>query len=470
MKKSNKSIVVIGVFLVAIILSIKLINNKREEVYELDSSNLKEVESKGIAILYKDSEEGEYIETDSIPKGNYEVDNEQSYCLKNGSESHIQTKMEYKENKVYIKADNSGLKCFVYLKKIKEPTAEDTLAKLPNLELSGSGCPAVDSKTGNASITSTEASSGLLCEGQDDYGTTYYFRGVVDNNWVKIGNYYWRIIRINGDGTIRLIYNGNSTDTVDKGIAKASVAYNKSYNDNAYVGFMYGTTGQKKDSSTTTAYEKTHANITLSNILTELNTWYNGNEIEAQYKNLLDGNAGFCNDRSPYPYSGISTSSTPDKTKYGIGSELTSYGAYFRTITSRTPSFKCPNAKDDLFTTQGSTNGNQKLTNPVGLITADEVVYAGGLDSNNTNYWLYNHQYYWTMSPYYYYYIGNSDRYAVVFSVDNCGRLYANRVDSANIGVRPVINLKADTKFTTGGEGTSGDAGSSTNPYVVQLS
>lgn len=58
------------------------------------------------------------------------------------------------------------------------------------------------------SITETDASKSGLFQAQDDEGTTYFYRGVIDNNWIEFGGYYWRIVRINGDGSIRLIYSG----------------------------------------------------------------------------------------------------------------------------------------------------------------------------------------------------------------------------------------------------------------------
>lgn len=104
-----------------------------------------------------------------------------------------------------------------------------------------------------------------IYKAEDDLGNTYYFRGNVENNYVKFANYYWRIIRINGDGTIRIVYAGtvahengySDSDTKDMIIGES--AFNLKYNDNAYVGYMYGTPG----SST---YDDTHANINDSTI------------------------------------------------------------------------------------------------------------------------------------------------------------------------------------------------------------
>ena len=110
--------------------------------------------------------------------------------------------------------------------------------------------------------------------------------------------------------------------------------------------------------------------------------------------------------------------------------------------------------------------GNNKLTNPVGLITMDEVIYAGGFaGQNNDGYWLYTKQGYWTMSPYYF---DPSNTYpARVFYVNLNGYLRDDYVSSANLGVRPVINLKAGTQFTFT-DGVAADIGTTSNPYIVE--
>ena len=112
-------------------------------------------------------------------------------------------------------------------------------------------------------------------------------------------------------------------------------------------------------------------------------------------------------------------------------------------MTDRQPTLSCPSG--DTYTLK------------VGAITADEVIYAGGWNANNKSYYLYNGQNYWTMSPYNWYSISAS---AAVFYVNSDGILSGPLV-SNSYGLRPVINLKADTLFATGGTGTQ------SNPYVV---
>jgi len=209
-----------------------------------------------------------------------------------------------------------------------------------------------------------------------------------------------------------------------------------------YVGFKYTS-------------NDVHGTGTESTILGQLNTWYTNNL--ASYESKIDANAGFCNDREP------STSNTTSNGLGGTGTTIiTYYGAYIRFYpnnrwgTTQTPTFKCKNSSD-LFTKTGATKGNKSLTNPIGLITADEVVHAGGFGGkSNSSYYLYTGQNYWTLSPYSYY--GSNTYPARVFIVLSNGYLSNDGVNSA-FGVRPVINLKADVTLT--GKGTTSD------PYIV---
>ena len=266
----------------------------------------------------------------------------------------------------------------------------------------------------------------------DNDGEVYYFAGNPTDNWFQFGTnssgqpLYWRIVRINGDGSVRLIYNGTSTATTGNStMINTSQAFNSSYDDNMYVGYMYG-------SYSNVNYNTTHANINNSNIKTTIDNWYTSNLAdEAEY---LDGNAGFCGDRTPYSGS-------------GTGTTQTYYGAYNRLFTNKNPSFKCTN-ESDLYTTNDSTKGNKALSNAIGLISADEVAFAGGVyGPNNTSYYLYNNAIYWTMSPY---------RYpkANVFRVYLSGALGTGDVDYTS-GVRPVINLKSAIAIS--GTGTTSD-------------
>ena len=274
------------------------------------------------------------------------------------------------------------------------------------------------------SVTVEDATTGTIYYADTSKGRTYYFAGNPTDNWVRWAGFYWRIIRINEDGTIRMIYQGTSANTTGSNTQTQTSAFNSSYNNNMYVGYMYQS-------------NQPHGLTSSSTIKGILDTWYQNNL--ARYADDLDGNAGFCGDRTPYSGTGTGTSTTY-------------YGAYNRLNTNKAPTFECA-SDSDLYTTSGSEDGNGALTYPIGLITADEVAYAGGVyGKNNTSYYLYTGQNYWTMSPCSY------SGSASVFLAGMGGYLTFSSVKSTS-GIRPVINLKADVQLT--GSGTS------TDPYVV---
>ena len=287
----------------------------------------------------------------------------------------------------------------------------------------------------------------------DDLGTSYYYRGAVDNNWVKFGkegdkDIYWRIIRINGDGSIRMIYSGTtapteSTKVVMTGtvtqINATTYQFYSSYNNPSYVGYMF-TEGQQ------------HGNGTPSTIKTAIDNWYKTTTLEtdATTKELVSQDQIFCNDRSAT----TSSSGTPGEISGSMSASTTYYyGAYVRLVTNKSPQLKCPTASDK-FTSRKSSIGNKALTYPVGLITADEVAMAGGVyGSSNTNrsYYLYTNQYYWSGSPLYF---GSVDSSAFVFRVFIYGYIDADYVFNS-YGARPVVSLSSKAKLS--GSGTYND-------------
>ncbi len=415
-----------------------------------------------IAMYKNDGHGNETIDT--IPKGNYELSNE-SYCVVGNNKERLTNNISFDKVKVSIDITQKGTKCYLYFNRIFTP--EETLANLGIKELP---------KKGATEFTkiATKEDSGLF-SGEDDYGTTYYYRGIVDNNWVKIGEEYWRIIRINGNGTIRLIYNGKTTNaTGEETLAKTGVTFNTKCVDNKYVGFMYGTNS--------TSYEEAHKNEEKSNILTEIENWYineaTGQDLK-KYEKYLDGATGFCGDRTKVE--GAITDANGTFTNLGFGNSRTMYGAYHRFLdnndtthwgNTQNPTFKCgidPSNKDtlneeylkrDLYTTSNEEGiGNGVLRYPIGLITADEVVFAGGFSgTTNDTYWLYTGENYWTMSPEH---VWINDK-ARIFRVGDNGLLGHDYVDNT-LGVRPVINLKADTQFEPNGDG------STDHPFTVKL-
>ena len=302
----------------------------------------------------------------------------------------------------------------------------------------------------------------LLASAEDDYGTAYYFRGAVKNNYVEFANKCWRIVRIGGDNTIKLILHNDNTSNTSNPCSSANShttaafahyngdtytsVFNSNYDDNAYVGFMYGTV----DSST---YEATHANINKSTILTNLEIWYNDNLKTCE--SVIDDNV-FCNDKSNVTdtsYDPMNAFNTSQITGLGYRTAGTYYAAYKRLYTNKTPSLKC--------------NGTlSKITSKIGLITADELVYAGNVvvTSGSTSYLQENAtgSHWWSMTPSDYYVDSMLPSPAteaqVLLIKDNCS-VDRYKVNISN-AVRPVISLIPSTAIS-GGSGTSED------PYVV---
>ena len=287
----------------------------------------------------------------------------------------------------------------------------------------------------------TDKSDRGLYQGTDDYGTTYYYRGNIKNNNVYFAGFYWQIVRINGDGSIRLMYNGtekNATST-KQSINNRTYQFNSNYNDPAYVGYMYG----NPDGTT---FDEVHTNTTSSTIKTTVDNWYKTNIVDKGYSNYVSNAVGFCGDRTLTGGDGISTN-------------VYSYFGPFKRYQTKSPQFTCPNKERDLYTTTDSSIGNKALTYPVGLVTYDELVFAGmDYDHVNKLAWVYSTQHYWTMSP------SNFDAtYGAAFEWRQSSAGYLSNWWGVNgsLGARPVINLKSDTLITSG-------IGTSSDPYVVQ--
>ena len=305
-------------------------------------------------------------------------------------------------------------------------------------------------------ITSNKnTTEALLASTEDDYGTSYYFRGAVKNNYVQFANKCWRIVRVNGDGSIKLVLHNDNTSSSSSPCAASNnsttaafarysgstynTAFNSSYNDNAYVGFMYGTAGSSD-------YASTHANTNKSDILKNLETWYNNN-LKTYESKLAD--TIWCNDKSTVS-GGL-----------GYGTNATDYGAYNRLASTKQPTLKCPNdnngGKLSKFTVDDTTNGNGNLTYKIGLLTADEIAFAGSISGyyNRSTYLQENTGtiWWWSLSP-----GGFDGGRAVVWYVRSGG--LGNYIVDGLGGLRPAISLISSTSVT--GNGTSD------NPYVVK--
>ncbi len=336
---------------------------------------------------------------------------------------------------------------------------------------------------GSAISADTEA---LLASTEDDYGTSYYFRGAVTNNFVEYANMCWRIVRVTGDGSIKLVlynYNGlTSTNNTPSSSTPCNVTgndlafarfdgdtytskFNSSYTDNAYIGLMYGTAGAS-------SYAEAHANTNASTILTNLNKWYtNVLSKQANFDDSQLADTIWCNDKSVVTDATFNPDSYTLGTNYGYATNANYYSATKRLVQASSwsaggtePSLICPNdnngGKLSKFTVSDTTNGNGALGGyaKVGLLTADEIAFAGGAyGKSNLTYYINgntNSSDWWALSPYYF-----NGSVAVVWDVFGGSGIFGyNYVGDAR-GVRPSISLKSTTNVT--GDGTS------SSPYKI---
>ena len=396
--------------------------------------------SKDMAIMIKEEGATDYVRSNSkdIPKCNYVLNEEKTHCENNGKVTN------YNSSSGTISINFIGSdKCYLYFDYKKETV------KL------GSAVLEVNSETPDFSKVAT-TNEGLF-KAQDDLGTSYYFRGAVDNNWVKFGkdssgkDIYWRIIRINGDGSIRMIYTGTTAPTestkvvmTGTGTQIGTSAFNSSTDKAEYVGYMYQL-GQQHGNK----------NSTSSAIKTTIDNWYKTTTLETDLKTKsLVVDQIFCNDRTAST-SNVTYSTTNYTTLTSWNSTETDYkyGAYGRLDdfnSNRTPILICPTASDKF--TVNTSNGNGALTYPVGLITADEIAMAGGVkESANSSYYLYTNQHYWSGTPESFYSGGDAFEYSVYPSGANNGYT----VYYIRYGARPVISLSSKAKLT--GDGTYND-------------
>ena len=402
-------------------------------------------------------------------------------------------------------------------------------------------------------VNSSENSRGYVCSALDDYGISYYFRGDVENNWVKFAGFYWRIIRVNGDGSVRMIYAGdasiidtleNKEEVLKNGYADNITQYtvigrspfNEYFSDNSSLGYMYGnadgvvesstvyyqplvqestevfyyaqsftydnqthtyvlnnpiavsgeevttayigwyTTGTSEDSNLnnlrrvtgvtkygtstnisfhyvtygTTSKEKAQENLNDSTIKQFVDSWYEENLKGTKYEDFL-ADALFCNDRTISEYK-----FREDYSNLGYGVEQTVYQWGYRPSDPTNPQYPrltCA-SQNDQFTVTAGTLGNGDLTYPIGLITRDETFLAGGFASENREFYLYNGDWYWTMSPVHF---QATNGYGSFVYSD--GSVDGNSVLFSEGGIRPVINLNGDALRK--GDGTS------IHPYCV---
>ena len=404
-------------------------------------------------------------------------------------------------------------------------TLSDCMLVMNNHEVSATAAKTAIKAKGTpnfAKIAPNDTETDGLYMAEDDEGESYYYRGAVKNNYVSFAGFTWRIIRRNGDGSVRMIYSGKSTTDTGMAVTIGNSQFNSKYWDPTYEGYKYnedfelhennGTTGyvwftntQKYNYGTGYTFDASTKKFTLTGTIKQL-TWKDNNDeiVKSQLYSCLNTSCnvvykvtGYQNDTTmtvkPISYSSKSlataqtnntnsaikttidnwyknnltayTSKLADETfcndrsiSSGTGYKLDSYtfyGSYNRNRDRRAPSLKCAQANDKFKVS----NASAKLEYPVALVTVDELAMAGGVhNTSNTNYYLYNGQYQWPLSPGYF---DPNYSLATVWGVNSSGGLNSWRNVDSSLGVRPVINLKADTLITKGD-------GTSLNPYVVK--
>ena len=292
----------------------------------------------------------------------------------------------------------------------------------------------------------------ILTSTEDDYGISYYFRGNVTNNYVTYSNMCWRIVRVQGDGTIKIVLadekaecnaSTNSTSNTTTAFINNAQTY--------FYSRIFNTSGL--------IYEK-------SDILSELTTWMNMevvNRNEETEKNLDTSKLAtteWCND--------MSISSTKLNTAYDNGESGILdyyYGANGRiaNTTTASPSLKC---------NEKGFNDSKAIRyeSNIGMLTADEIAFAGGAAlTQNLTYYLYpntNGGSYWTISPNFYYGIGIDFPY--IWYIDSNGSLRTSDVIVPK-SIRPAVVLRSSVSVSTNLDiETNGNPGTINNPYIIE--
>ena len=335
---------------------------------------------------------------------------------------------------------------------------------------------------------------GVASDASNDY-SIYFYRGILDTdaglgtygsdgqadawpNYVKLGNdTCWRIVRTTGSGGVKMIYNGlygatmagscanaagnvqtdiksfNAISDINSGnIISAGYTFNYDYKDIAEdinYGTLFGT-------------DESHSgNNTDSTIKYYMeNTWFIG--TMGNYKSILESSAGYCNDRSLYDNNYNLLSNTDDvHTPYAHNlSNITHYyfGSYKRNFANGLPTLSCPRNIVDLYTTADAPNGNKQANEPTGLLTADEISFAGSGSSkiaSNLNSYLRSGSTFWLLSPAF---RNSYDGFVYGFYLgDSLGR---DNIRSGR-GIRPAISLMHHIQVT-GGNGTA------TSPWTIE--
>ena len=392
-------------------------------------------------LVYKiTSADGGYNMTDfaDVPKSSTSADTvlAENISINKGATHTYKIEIKYLESSTINQDEDQGKKLSgkIFIEKAMPTLASKILEDNPTISTRSDFSTAFTTNTANTLYKTTENGTDVYYfAGQDTESTPI-------NNWVKFGGFYWKIIRTNSDGSIRLLYHGTSTTATDAYIGES--AFNENGDSPKYVGYMYG--------DTDATLEEARTNTNDSTIKTLIDNWYANNMTS--YTKYLSTTAVYCNDRE------LASGAT-----YSISSDF-DYAAYTRLRTNKTPTYDCTN-DNDKFTVDAST-GNGKLTYPIALMTADEIAYAGGVAFENAPMWYYTNsslesstgtELWLSLSPYNW-----NGGGAYSWGVDGSGTpgFLVNSYVSYLYFVRPVVSLKSCIKYSTGN-------GTSETPYEI---
>ena len=398
MKKIGLVILGLGVLLIGII------NFNKEEKKVLVEEEINNSNTSLVFMLQ--DKEGNYNKSEELPSSGYSFNTSKSVCSNN-------TTPTWEDNKLYLNnLSKNGTSCYLYF---------DIFSSAKNTILSNSKV-----NEGEPDFSKTATTDEGIYKAEDDWGESYYFRGAVENNYVKFAGYYWRIIRINGDGSVRLIYQGTSPSYGELAQIDAYNNVAEAYTTSVGVGFTYTLDAQRPNE------EKEEKDSTVKEIL---DNWYVTNISERGLDDKITSIPGFCNDRD-----------IANKDSWSLDDKAFYYNAWERLQTQKIPILKCNNDRD-LYKVK------------IGLITADEVSMAGGVwNTENSSYYLHIGNSFWTMTPCRFT-LSSTYKLSLVFYLGSDGSLNNNGVNASR-GIRPVINLASDV--TLSGTGTASD------PYIVE--
>ena len=384
------------------------------------------------------STDGGYNMTDfaDVPKSStaYNAVIAQGISIAKNTTHTYKVEFKYLNSDTVDQSDDMGktLSGKIFIQKYETTLASKLLENNPTISTRSDFSTPFTTNTANTLYKATENGTDVYYfAGQDTESTPV-------NNWVSFGGFYWRIIRTNSDGSVRLLYSGTSPDTTEGYIGTS--AFNTSNDSPKYAGYMYG------DSDTT--LEESRTNTNNSPVKAYIDNWYENNLTS--YANYLSNDAVYCNDRE------LVSGST-----YLVSSSFY-FKSYERLRTNKTPTYDCTNNKDAF----SVNNTEAKLKYPIALMTADEIAFAGGVTKTNAPMWYYTNStygsitgstYWWLLSPWRW---GSSHSYVwLVRGSDNPGYLNYDIVSNMD-GVRPVISLNSCVQWK------SGD-GSASNPYEI---